>query len=140
MKQPEDNTCQQRIVLFDGVCNFCNFWIQFALKRDSKRKLKFTSLQGETAKKILPQYGIDPAILTSVIFIDNGKAYKESAAALHVCRYLDGGWEILYALIIIPAFIRDGIYKWIGRNRYKWFGKQETCMIPTPEQRSRFLN
>ena len=121
MKQPEDNTSQQRIVLFDGICNFCNFWIQFALKRDSKKKLKFTSLQGESAKKILPQYGIDPAILTSVIFIDGGTVYKESAAALHVCRHLDGGWKILYTLIIIPAFIRDAIYKWVGKNRYKWF-------------------
>ncbi len=130
----------ERIVLFDGVCNFCNFWIQFALKRDRNRNLMFTSLQGETAKKLLPQYGIDPEVLTSVIFIDQGVVYKESSAALHVCRYLDGGWKILYALIIIPAFIRDGIYKWIGRNRYKWFGKQESCMLPTPEQRSRFLD
>ena len=72
MKQPKDNTSPQRIVLFDGICNFCNFWIQFALKRDRKGKLLFTSLQGETARTILPQFGIDPAVLTSVIFIDDG--------------------------------------------------------------------
>lgn len=129
-----------RLVLFDGVCNFCNFWIRFALKRDKKGKLKFTSLQGETAKNILPQFGIDPSVITSVIFIDQGKVYIESSAALRVCKYLDGGWKIVYALIIIPAFIRDGIYKWIGRNRYKWFGKTETCMLPTAEQRARFLD
>lgn len=130
----------QRLVLFDGVCNFCNFWIQFALKRDQKGKLKFTSLQGETAHQLLPRYHIDPTVLTSVIFIDDGKVYRESSAALCVCRYLDGGWKLLYGLMIIPVFIRDGIYKWIGRNRYKWFGKTETCMLPTPEQRTRFLD
>jgi predicted DCC family thiol-disulfide oxidoreductase YuxK len=128
------------IVLFDGVCNFCNFWIQFALKRDRTAKLKFTSLQGETAKKLLPQYGINPDVLTSVIFINEGRVYRESSAALHICRYLDGGWKLFYGLIIIPVFIRDSIYKWIGRNRYKWFGKKESCMIPTAEQRARFLD
>lgn len=128
-----------RLVLFDGVCNFCNFWIQFALKRDKKGKLKFGSLQGSTAHEILPKYNIDPAVLTSVIFIEDGVVYRESTAALKVCRHLDGAWKLLYALIIIPAFIRDGIYKWVGRNRYKWFGKQESCMLPTPEQRARFV-
>ena len=128
-----------RLVLFDGVCNFCNFWIQFALKRDKKGKLRFGSLQGEMAHQVLPHYNIDPTILTSVIFIENGLVYRESTAALKVCRHLDGGWKLLYALIIIPAFIRDGIYKWIGKNRYKWFGKQESCMLPTPAQRKRFV-
>lgn len=130
----------ERLVLFDGVCNFCNFWIQFALKRDKKRKLMFGSLQGETAQQLLPQYSIDPGIITSVIFIEDGIAYRESTAALKICRHLDGGWKLFYILIIIPAFIRDGIYKWIGRNRYKWFGKQESCMLPTAEQRKRFVD
>jgi predicted DCC family thiol-disulfide oxidoreductase YuxK len=129
-----------RLVLFDGVCNFCNFWIKFALKRDKQGRLMFGSLQGETAQKLLPQYNIDPAILTSVIFIEDGVAYRESTAALKVCRHLDGGWKLLYAFIIIPAFIRDGIYKWIGKNRYKLFGKQESCMLPTPAQRARFVD
>lgn len=133
MEQPD------HLVLFDGVCNFCNFWIQFALKRDKKGKLTFGSLQGTTAQQILPKYNIDPTLLTSVIFIENGIAYRESTAALKVCRHLDGGWKLLYALTIIPAFIRDGIYKWVGRNRYKWFGKQESCLLPTPEQRARFV-
>ncbi|RXK58719.1 thiol-disulfide oxidoreductase DCC family protein [Lacibacter luteus] len=129
-----------RLVLFDGVCNFCNFWIKFALKRDSKGKLKFGSLQGETAQQLLPKFGIDPSIITSVIFIEDGIAYRESTAALKVSRHLDGGWKLLYALIIIPTFIRDFVYKWIGRNRYKWFGKQESCMLPTAEQRSKFVD
>lgn len=130
----------ERLVLFDGVCNFCNFWIKFALKRDRKGKLKFGSLQGETAQRLLPQYGIDPSVITSVIFIEDGIAYHESTAALKICRHLSGGWKLLYALIIIPTFIRDGIYKWIAKNRYKWFGKQESCMLPTAEQRARFVD
>jgi predicted DCC family thiol-disulfide oxidoreductase YuxK len=134
MEQPN------RLVLFDGVCNFCNFWIQFALKRDKHGKLMFGSLQGETAQHLLPQYNIEPAVLTSVIFLEDGIAYRESTAALKVCRHLDGGWKLFYVLIIIPAFIRDGIYKWIGNNRYKWFGKQESCMLPTPAQRKRFVD
>ena len=128
-----------RLVLFDGVCNFCNFWIQFALKHDKKGNLKFGSLQGATAQQILPQYNINPAVLTSVIFIEKGIAYRASTAALKVCKYLDGGWKLLYFFIIIPAFLRNGIYNWIGKNRYKWFGKQENCMLPTPEQRARFV-
>lgn len=128
-----------RLVLFDGVCNLCNFWVQFALKRDRHGMLKFSSLQGVTAQQILPEYQINPAVLTSVVFIEEGIAYKESTAALKICRHLDGGWKLLYALIIIPAFLRDGIYKWIGKNRYKWFGKKEECWLPSPEFKKRFL-
>lgn len=131
----------QRIILFDGVCNFCNYWARFAMKRDKKGTLLFTTLQGETAKALLPEYAIDPTRITSVIFIDEVKnrAYIQSSAALHICRYLRGGWPLVYGLIIIPRFLRDAVYNWVARNRYKWFGRKESCMIPTPEQRSRFL-
>ena len=128
------------IILFDGVCNFCNYWVTFAIKRDRKNKLKFTPLQGETAKKLLPQFHINPSSLSSVIFIDNGKAYTQSSAAIQICKHLDGGWKLFYALIIIPKFMRDGLYNIIARNRYKWFGKKESCMIPTPELKERFLD
>lgn len=129
----------QRIILFDGVCNFCSFWVKFALKRDKKARLRFTTLQGETAKTLLPKFHIDPTALSTVIFIDGGKAYTQSSAALRICRYLNNGWPLLYALMIVPKFIRNGIYNLIARNRYKWFGKQESCMLPRPEERERFL-
>ena len=128
------------IILFDGVCNFCNYWVTFAIKRDRKNKLKFTPLQGQTAKQLLPQFHINPSSLSSVIFIDNGKAYTQSSAAIQICKHLDGGWKLFYALIIIPKFMRDGLYNIIARNRYKWFGKKESCMIPTPELKERFLD
>ncbi len=130
----------QPVILFDGVCNFCSFWVNFAIKRDRKKKLKFAPLQGEAANKLLPQHNINPASLSSVVFIDNGKAWTQSSAAIRICKHLDGGWKLFYGLIIIPKFIRDFIYNIVARNRYKWFGKKESCMIPTPELRERFLD
>lgn len=127
------------VVLFDGVCNFCNYWVNFAIKRDKKNKLKFTPIQGETAKKILPQYSINTNSLSSVIFIEKGKAYTQSSATLQICKHLNGGWKLFYALFIVPKFIRDFFYNIIARNRYKWFGKKESCMIPIPELKERFL-
>jgi len=114
------------IVLFDGVCNFCNYWVKFAVKHDRKKKLKFAPLQGETAKRVLSQHHLDPTSLSSVILVDKGKAYTQSSAA------------ILYGLIIIPKTLRDFLYNIIARNRYRWFGKKETCMIPPPGWKERF--
>ena len=128
------------VILFDGVCNFCNYWVNFAIKRDGKKKLKFTPLQGETAMQLLPRYNINPTSLSSVIFIDAGKAYTQSSAAIRICKHLNGGWKLFYALIVIPKFIRDFLYNIIARNRYKWFGKKDTCMVPTMELRERFLD
>ena len=128
------------VILFDGVCNFCNYWVNFAIKRDREKKLKFTTLQGETAKQLLRQYNISLTSLSSVVFIDNGKAYTQSSAALRICKYLNGGWKLFFGLMIIPKFIRDAFYNIIARYRYKWFGKKETCMVPTPELRERFLD
>jgi predicted DCC family thiol-disulfide oxidoreductase YuxK len=128
------------VILFDGVCNFCNYWVNFAIKRDRKKKLRFTSLQGETAKQLLPKYNINSTSLSSVIFIDKGIGFTQSSAAIRICKHLDGGWKLFYGFMIIPKFIRDFFYNVIARNRYRWFGKKETCMIPTPELRERFLD
>jgi predicted DCC family thiol-disulfide oxidoreductase YuxK len=128
-----------RVVLFDGVCNFCGHWVQFALKRDKNQTLRFTTLQGETAKTLLPRFGINPSALTSVVFIDNEKVYTQSSAALRICKHLRGGWPLLYGFIIIPRFIRDALYNLFARNRYRWFGKKDSCMVPAPGVRHRFL-
>lgn len=131
---------QQPIILFDGVCNFCNSAVNFTLKRNKKANIRFAPLQSETGQKLLQQYNLPVHDMESFVFIDNGKAYQRSTAALKVCRYLRGLWPLSYGLIIVPKFIRDGIYNWIAKNRYKWFGRQESCMIPTPEIRARFLD
>ena len=127
------------LILFDGVCNFCNYWVNFAIKRDRKKKLRFTPLQGERAMQLLPKYHLNLTALSSVIFIDAGKVYTQSSAALRICKYLNGGWKLFYGLIIIPKFIRDFFYNIIARNRYNWFGKKESCMVPTPDLKERFL-
>lgn len=127
------------ILLFDGVCNYCNRLVNFAIRNDKKAKLRFAPLQSGTGSQLIEQYNIDPSADT-IVFIVNGKAYTYAKAAVRVCKYLDWPAKALYAFIIVPAFISQPFYKWIARNRYKWFGKKETCMIPTPEVRARFLD
>ena len=129
----------QPIILFDGVCNFCNSAVNFVIKRDKKGHLFFTPLQSSAGQQLLQQYDLPLTEMNSFVFIDKGKAYTRSTASLKVCRYLSGLWPLCYGFIIVPAFIRNGIYDWISRNRYKWFGVREQCMIPTPEVKARFL-
>ena len=128
------------VILFDGVCNFCNSAVNFTLKRNTKANIRFAPMQSEAGQKLLQQYNLPADDMQSFIFIEDGVVYKQSTAALKVCRHLRGIWPLCYGLIIVPKFIRDGIYNWIAKNRYKWFGMQEACMIPTPEVKARFLN
>jgi len=131
---------EQPIVLFDGVCNLCNGAVKFIIRHDKKKVFLFASLQSEAGQKILAQYNFPPEELNSFILIDKGKAYTRSTGALMVAKKLNGLWPVLYSYIIIPAFIRDSIYNWIGTNRYKWFGKKDECILPTAELKARFLN
>lgn len=126
------------IVLFDGVCNFCNNSINFIIKRDKKGYFKFAPLQSEIAQKLVGDK--TKPMPESVILIENGKTYDRSSAALRIAKKLDGLWPLLYIFIILPKRLRDAVYNLIGRNRYKWFGKTEACTIPNPEVRSRFLD
>ena len=130
----------QSIILFDGVCNFCNSAVNFVIKRDKNNLIQFSPLQTEIAHELLARHKLPTEDMKSFIFIEEGKSYTQSTAALRVCRYLTGLWPLLYSLIIVPHFIRDGIYKWIAKNRYKWFGQKNECMIPTPELQAKFLN
>ncbi len=127
-----------RIILFDGECSLCSGSVQFILKRDPKRYFQFASLQSDIGQKLLRQYSL-PLNLDSLILIEDGKPFMESTAALKVCCYLKGAWKLLRGLLIIPAPIRDIIYKIIARNRYKWFGKKECSLLPLPEWKDRFL-
>ena len=126
------------VLLFDGVCNFCNRMVNFAIRNDRKRKLKFAPLQSKSGQYLREQFGVSPSADT-IVFIENGKAYTYARAAIRVCRYLDWPAKALYAFIIVPRFISQPFYKWIARNRYRWFGKKDTCMIPAPDVRARFL-
>lgn len=127
------------IVLFDGVCKFCNTTVNTIIKNDKKAYIKFAPLQSTIGKQLMEKYHLDLSKIDSVIFIENGRAYIYSGAILHIARRLGGLYPLMYAFILIPSFIRNPIYKWIAKNRYKWFGKNDSCMIPTPEVKDRFI-
>lgn len=113
--------------------------VNFAIRNDKKSRLQFAPLQSEIGQRLLKEYAL-PSETDTVVLIDKGKAMLYSDAALGIARYLDWPARALYAFIIIPRFIRNPFYKWIAKNRYRFFGKKESCMIPTPEVRSRFLS
>lgn len=127
------------IILFDGVCNFCNSSVQFIINRDPTGIFKFASLQSDTGKKLLKQAGLTEN-LESIVLIIGDKYYLKSTAALQICRRLQGVWKLISLLRVVPVPIRDYFYNFIARNRYNWFGMQESCMLPTPEIRNRFLD
>ncbi len=127
------------VILFDGVCNLCNNSVLFIIKRDPKAKFKFASLQSEFGKSHLEKFGLPFTELNSVLLIKDGKLFQKSNAALEIAKYLGGGWPVFYVFKLVPAFLRDGVYNWIARNRYRWFGKKDACMIPTPALKTRFL-
>lgn len=128
----------QPVILFDGVCNLCNASVKFVVKRDLKKKFLFASLQSDYAAKKIAKYpqirGVD-----SIVLIMDNHIYLRSTAALHIAKHLSGLWPLLYVFILIPETVRDGFYNLIARNRYRWFGKQEYCMIPDNELKSRFI-
>jgi predicted DCC family thiol-disulfide oxidoreductase YuxK len=130
----------QPIILFDGVCNLCNRSVQYVIKHDRDALFRFASLQGETGRQLLKQYGLSANDMNSFVLIQDDKAYTRSTAALKVAQQLSGPIKLLYGFIIVPAFIRNAVYDLIARNRYKWFGKKDACMIPTASLQSRFLN
>lgn len=127
------------IVLFDGVCNLCTGVVKFSVKQDKKGKLRYASLQSEVAKTIMRKHNLDENQLKTFVFVDNDKIYTRSTAGLKLLSSFGGLWTLVYAFIIVPRPIRDAVYDFISRNRYRWFGKEESCMIPSPEIRARFL-
>ncbi len=130
----------QPIVFFDGVCNLCSFAVQTLIKMDSKGKLKFASLQSETAIKLLPaEFLSQTEQFSTLAFFKNGQVKTESTAVLEIARYIGGFWKIAVLGFIFPRFMRDAFYRFISRNRYHWFGKKDSCWLPTPELKNRFL-
>lgn len=135
---PESN---QPLLLFDGVCNLCNGFVQTIIRHDKRALFRFSSLQSGTGARVL-QYinATQGAVPDSLILLYKGRLYTKSAAALKIASLLKGAWGILTLGYIFPRFFRDFIYDIVARNRYKWFGQQQECMVPTPELKSRFLD
>jgi predicted DCC family thiol-disulfide oxidoreductase YuxK len=130
----------QLIILFDGVCNLCSSSVQFVIKHDKKKQFRFASLQSGFGQKTLSENNLSTTDLSSFILLENGKLHTKSTGALRVVKRLGGAWPLLYGFIIVPPFIRNAVYNWVAKNRYKWFGKQESCWLPTPELKARFIN
>ena len=131
---------QSSIILFDGVCNLCNSSVQFVIKHDKGKKFMFASLQSTAGQLLLKQFDLPLQDFNSFILIENEKVFLKSTAALMVAKQLKGAVKLLYGFIVVPPFIRNGAYNFIAKNRYKWFGKKESCILPTPELKARFLN
>lgn len=127
------------VILFDGVCNLCNSSIDFIIKRDKKDCFKVGALQEAAGKELLSKFEVNPEYLDSLVLIEGEEIYFRSTAALRIARNLSGLWPLFYGFIVLPSSIRDGIYDWIGKNRYRWFGKKNTCRLPTPEERAKFI-
>jgi predicted DCC family thiol-disulfide oxidoreductase YuxK len=128
------------VVLFDGVCNLCNSSVIFIIKHDTGSKLKFASLQSPYGLEQMKKFNRPPTELNSVLLIKKGQLFQKSNAALEIAYMLDGLWPLLYGFKIVPRFLRDVVYDWVARNRYRWFGKKEACMIPTPDMKARFMD
>jgi predicted DCC family thiol-disulfide oxidoreductase YuxK len=127
------------LILFDGVCNLCNGAVNFIIDRDSKNIFRFTSLQSDIGQQILQENGLSTNHFNTFILVKNGKILQKSTAFLSVVNQLDGFWKLMNVFWVIPTFIRDFFYDIVSANRYRWFGKQESCRMPTPELKSKFL-
>jgi predicted DCC family thiol-disulfide oxidoreductase YuxK len=127
------------ILLFDGYCNLCHSSVQFVLKHEKNQELYFTSLQSPIGIEILNHYSINPKEIDSLVLIEKNKAYTKSSAALRLGKYLKGFYSLGYIFIIVPSFIRNWVYDYIAKNRYKWYGKQDSCIVPDENLAKRFL-
>ncbi len=130
---------KHKIVLFDGVCNLCNATVNFVIKRDIKDRFRFVALQSDLGKELVLKNKIDPIQTDSIILIDGDRCFIKSTAALHISKSLSGAYPLLYGFMIIPSFIRNWVYDIVARNRYKWFGKEDNCMIPSKDLKDKFL-
>lgn len=136
MELPHD----KKIILFDGVCNLCDATVQKLIRKDKKDVFRFAALQSETGKEIVKYIGIDTSKVDSIILYEPGKAYHIKAeAAIEIAKSIGGVYSILALFSVFPNWIKNSVYDFIARNRYKWYGKKESCMMPTPELKAKFL-
>jgi len=129
----------ERVVIFDGICNLCEFSVRFIAERDTEGRFTFTPAQSPLGKKLLQRHGMEKDALNSVVLVKNGRALDRSTAALAIASELDGAWKLLGCFSLIPKSLRDFLYDVIARNRYRWFGKKNHCMVPSATLRARFL-
>lgn len=129
----------ERVIFFDGLCSFCSFWVRFVIRRDPAGKFKFAPLQSPAGREAAQALRLPEDAPESVILKEEGRYFIQSTASLRILRRLPGLWPLLYLFILIPAPVRDAVYRFIANHRYRWFGRKESCFVPGPELRSRFL-
>lgn len=128
------------VLLFDGVCNLCDQAVQFVLDHEPEGQIRFASLQSKIGRDLLAAHGLDGSDTDSVVFVDRGRAYVQSDAALHVASRLDAPWKWAAVGRVLPRAFRDRVYAYVARNRTRWFGTRDACRLPTAETRARFLD
>ncbi len=133
------NQSEPIVLLIDGHCNMCHGLAKFVVGRDKRAVFRFASLQSELGRRLLKEGGMPEDALETFVMVDNGKYYTKSTAALRIGRKLGWPWSIAYPAIVVPRFVRDRVYHFVARRRYRWFGRSESCLLPTPDMRSRFL-
>ena len=126
-----------KIVYFDGYCNVCNRFIDFLIRRDRRGLMKFASLQSQTAQSRVPAHYT--STVDTMLLEDDGRLYSESSAAIRSIALLGGIFSLMKLFLLVPRFLRDGVYRWVANHRYLWFGKRQSCRMPTDEERARFL-
>ncbi len=134
-----NNDAPHAVVLFDGVCNLCNGFVRFVIPRDPRGHIRFAALQSEAARRLMGQAGVTPGGADSVVLVEGQRAFVRSEAALRIARQLRFPWPILYGLVIVPRPLRDWVYDIVARNRFRWFGRRDVCMVPGPDTQDRFL-
>jgi predicted DCC family thiol-disulfide oxidoreductase YuxK len=127
------------LILFDGTCGLCNSWVHFVLRFDRAARFRFTPLQSETGAKLLGANRLPVDYIESILLFDDGRMYTGSTAVLRILRNLGFPCSLAYVLILVPRSVREAVYRFIARHRYAWFGRQESCRLPTPAERRRFI-
>ena len=131
---------KHKIILFDGVCNLCNSSVNLIIKHDKKDVFRFASLQSDFGQNLLSEFKLDSNITDSIVLVAENHCYIKSSAALRISKNMSGLYPLLFGFIIIPSFIRNWVYDYVAKNRYKWYGKNESCMIPTLELQEKFYS
>jgi predicted DCC family thiol-disulfide oxidoreductase YuxK len=128
------------VILFDGVCNLCNGFVRFVIARDPAAHFRFGPLQSEAAQRLVGAQRMPEPLPDSIVLVEDGRVWTESSAALRVLRRLRFPWPLAVVFLLVPPPVRDRVYRMVARNRYRWFGRRDVCMVPTPELRNRFLD
>ena len=128
------------VIVFDGVCALCSRWVRFLLRFDRVGRYRFAAMQGAHGRQLLAAHGLDPEDPLSFLLVEDGKAYTDTDAIVRVLAGLGGVWKLAGLARVLPRPLRDRAYRWLARNRYRWFGRHDACHLPAPEQAARFLD